>query len=411
MAHERKGLVIICDGMGGRPVPALNALTTLEAANTPNMDQFAEGGMCGIMHPIAPGIRPGSDTAHLAILGFDPHEYYTGRGPFEAAGIGMNVRAGDIAFRCNFATVDENMVVVDRRAGRIKEGTEELAAALDGLEFEGVKCVVHPSVEHRGALVLRGDGLSSDITDCDPHEPGLPVHQVEALTGDAEKTARIVNAFVAESHKILSALPLNEKRKQAGELPANIMLPRGAGVAPHLGKFDERYNVESAMIVEAPLIKGIGRYLQMNVIDVPGATGGQDTDEVALANATIQALATHDFVLTNIKSPDLGGHDGDPDAKIAAIEKADHMVGLLLEGLDWDVTVAALTADHSTPVGRMDHSGDSVPIAFRGPGVRVDGVKQFGERAVTCGALGPIRGMDIMNILTDQMDIQEKFGA
>jgi 2,3-bisphosphoglycerate-independent phosphoglycerate mutase len=411
LAHERKGLIIVCDGMGGRPVPALNGLTTLEAARTPNMDRFAEGGMCGIMHPIAPGVRAGSDTAHLSILGFDPYKYYTGRGPFEAAGIGMDVRAGDVAFRCNFSTVDENMIVVDRRAGRIKEGTEELAAALDGLEFEGVKCIVAPSVEHRGALVLRGEGLSADITDADPHDPGVKVHTVEALKPEAEKTARVVNAFVRKSYEILSALPLNAKRKQAGELPANIMLPRGAGVAPHLGKFDDKYGLRSAMIVEVALIKGLGRYLQMDVIDVPGATGGQDTDEAALARATIDALATHDFVLTNIKCPDLGGHDARPDAKIAAIEKADDMVGILLDGLDWNITIAALTADHCTPIDRMDHTGDSVPIAFRGPGVRVDDVKQFGERAVAAGCLGPIRAMDIMNIITNQMNIQEKFGA
>ena len=397
--------------MAGRPVPSLNGLTTLEAAKTPNMDRFAERAMCGIMHPIAPGVRAGSDTAHLSILGFDPYEYYTGRGPFEAAGIGMDVRAGDVAFRCNFATVDENMVVVDRRAGRIKEGTDELSAALDGLEFEGVKCLVHPSVEHRGALVLRGEGLSADISDADPHDPGLPVHTIEALTEGAQKTANVVNAFVRKSHNILSALPLNEKRKQAGELPANIMLPRGAGVAPHLGKFDERHNVKSAIIVEVALIKGIGRYLQMNVIDVPGATGGQDTDEVALANATVEALSAHDFVLTNIKCPDLGGHDGNVEAKVEAIEKADNMVGILLDEINWDVTIAALTADHCTPIDRMDHTGGSVPIAFCGPGVRVDDVRQFGERAVAGGCLGPIRGIDIMNILTDEMNVQEKFGA
>lgn len=411
MANERKGLIIICDGMGGRPVPSLNGRTTLEAANTPNMDRFAEGGICGLMHPIAPGIRAGSDTAHLAILGFEPHKFYTGRGPFEAAGIGMDVKPGDVAFRCNFATVDEDMVVVDRRAGRIKEGTEELAAALDGLEIDGVKCIVHPSVEHRGALILRGEGLSSAITDADPHDVGLKVHTVQALDEGAQKTARVVNSFIRQSHEILSKLPLNERRRQNGQLPANIMLPRGAGVAPHLGSFKERYNLEAAMIVEVALIKGIGRYLQMDVIDVPGATGGQDTNEVALAEATIEALESHDFVLTNIKAPDLGGHDGNAEAKIAAIEKADHMVGLLLDGLDHESTVIVLTADHSTPISRMDHAGDSVAIAFRGPDVRVDNVKQFGERVVAGGGLGAIRGMDVMNIMTDQMNVQEKFGA
>jgi 2,3-bisphosphoglycerate-independent phosphoglycerate mutase len=155
-----KGLLLIADGLGDRPVPEMGSKTPLEYAATPTLDRLAREGECGLMDPIAPGIRAGSDTAHLAILGYDPYRVYQGRGPFEALGIGMEVRGGDVALRCNFSTVDAEMRVIDRRAGRITEGTRELAEAVNGVEIDGVQCFFKESVAHRGALVLRGEGLS-----------------------------------------------------------------------------------------------------------------------------------------------------------------------------------------------------------------------------------------------------------
>ena len=158
-----KAILVICDGMADRPVPELGGMTPLEAADNPNMNTLALQGECGIMDPIAPGIRAGSDTSHLAILGYDPFTTYTGRGPFEAAGIGMDVKQGDIAFRCNFSTVDSDMVITDRRAGRIETGTDQLAAAVNGMKIEDVTCYFKESVAHRGALVLRGPGLGPAV--------------------------------------------------------------------------------------------------------------------------------------------------------------------------------------------------------------------------------------------------------
>jgi 2,3-bisphosphoglycerate-independent phosphoglycerate mutase len=168
-----KCLLVVCDGMADRPIKELGGKTPLEKANTPNLDSIAKNGVSGIVDTIAPGIRPGSDTAHLAILGYDPLKNYTGRGPFEAAGVGIEVQPGDIALRCNFATVDENEVVLDRRAGRIGEGTEELAQAINDLKIPGVEIKFKESTKHRGALVLRGEGLSHQVSDSDPHREGV----------------------------------------------------------------------------------------------------------------------------------------------------------------------------------------------------------------------------------------------
>ncbi len=412
---EKKAIIVIGDGMSDRPLKELGGFTPIEIARKPHMSQLAKEGECGIMDPIAPGIRAGSDTSHLAILGYDPYAYYTGRGAFEAAGIGLDVEKGDICFRCNFATVDENTFIVkDRRAGRIREGTHLLAQAINGMEIEGVKIFFKESVEHRAGLVLRGEGLGHRVIDADPHQEGVKVHTVEAIDPSdiaSQKTARIVNEFVKRSFEILRDHPLNKERKSQGLPPANIVLPRGAGTAPHIPSFEERYGLKGACIVEVGLLKGVGRYLKMDVIDVEGATGSLDTDEQAIARASLEALKNNDFVLCNVKAPDVAGHDGEPYKKIEAVEKIDRMLGTILSGIAPHNTIIVLTADHSTPVIVKDHSGDPVPIVIWGEGVRTDEVNSYGERSCARGGLGRIRGLDIMNILTNLLSIQEKFGA
>ncbi|MCX6375877.1 MAG: 2,3-bisphosphoglycerate-independent phosphoglycerate mutase, partial [Armatimonadetes bacterium] len=326
-----KAILLICDGMADRPVPQLGARTPLEAANNVNMNTLALQGECGLMDPIAPGIRAGSDTSHLAILGYDPYKTYTGRGPFEAAGIGMDVRKGDIALRCNFSTVDDNMVIVDRRAGRIEHGTDQLAAAVNGMQIEDVTCYFKESVAHRGALVLRGPGLGAAVTDADPHEAGAKVHEARAIdpNDDASaKSARIINEFVRRSYEILKDHPVNKAREAEGQLAANIIMPRGAGVAPHVESFEEKYHMKGAAVVETGLIAGIAVYLGMDIIEVPGATGGLDSDVMAMGRAILKALETHPFVLCNIKGPDLAGHDSQIDVKVEFIEKIDPVVGM-----------------------------------------------------------------------------------
>jgi 2,3-bisphosphoglycerate-independent phosphoglycerate mutase len=399
--------------MGDRPVETKGGKTPLEAAATPNLDRLASAGVCGIMDPISPGIRAGSDTAHLAILGYNPYEYYTGRGPFEALGIGMDVRGGDVALRCNFSTVDQDMRVVDRRAGRIREGTKELAAALNGLVIDGVTCLVKESIEHRAALLLRGEGLDGKVTDVDPHVEKARVHDCAPTDPEdraAARTAAVINEFVAQSHRILKEHPVNKDRENKGLPPANTLLPRGAGLAPHLGRFVNRYGFTGACVVEVGLVKGIGRYLNMEVVDVPGSTGGVDTDMPAVIGAAIDAAGRHPFVLCNIKAPDLAGHDGDFDQKVGLIQRIDDAIAPLLSPEMVD-TLVIVTADHATPVAVKDHSGDAVPVLMCGAGVAVDVVASFGERAAAQGGLGRVRGYDIMPMITNLIGRQEKFGA
>jgi len=403
-------LVVICDGLGDRPVRALKGASPLEAATRPNMNHFAGKGACGIMDIISPGVRPGSDTAHLAILGFDPYKVYTGRGPFEAMGVGMEVRPGDVAFRCNFSSVNENMEIVDRRAGRIRERTGELARALDDWEFEGVKVFFKEGTEHRGVLLLRAEGLSPLVSDPDPHEEGVRPHECVPKAPEAALTARVVNAFVKRSYEILRDHPVNRDRIKAGQKPANIILPRGAGIMPHLPSIKERFGMSSAALAGVALVKGICRVAGMELLEVKGATGGLDTDMGAKMEAALEALEGHDMVLVNIKAADLAGHDGDFRMKANVVKRIDKALGVLRKGLPRDVHLA-LTADHSTPCCAKDHTGDPVPLAIFGPNVRPDNVRSFGERSCAQGGLGRLRGMDLLPVLLDLAGRTEKFGA
>ncbi len=418
MVSDCKQIIFLGDGMGGRPLASLEGRTCLEAQDTPALDAIAAGGECGLMDPISPGVPAGSDTAHMAILGYDPFQYYTGRGPFEARGVGLAVKAGDVAFRCNFATVEGN-VVKERRAGRIKEGTDVLAAAIteafaDGID--GIQIIFEQSVEHRAALLLRGEGLDHRVTDVDPHQDGVEVHLCQPLpeVADdpaAQRTAQIVNEFVQRSHEVLADSEVNKDRQARNLLPANAVLPRGAGTAPHLQSFRQRYGMNGVMIVEVDLVRGLGMYLGMDVISVKGATGGMNTDEIAIAEAISAVWREYDFVLCNIKAPDLGGHDSDVEAKMQAIAKVDRAIDYLLHKLDWEQTVIMVGADHCTPISVGDHSGDAIPIAFYGHGVRPDFVDKFGERSCATGSIHRIRGGDVMTIIRSYADRMEKFGA
>ena len=407
---ERKILLIIFDGLGDRPVVELGHKTPLEAALKPNLDWFASNGTSGLLDPIAPGVRPGSDTSHLALFGYDPHEVYTGRGPFEAAGVGIELQPGDIAFRCNFASVDDKMRLTDRRAGRIREGTDELAKSLDGLKIGRVKVLFRAGTEHRAVLVFRGKGLSPKVSDTDPHEEGETIRESKPLEPRARGTAKALNAFTKEANEILNEHPINQERVSQGLAPANVVLARGAGIAPEIQPVGERYDLKAAGIAGVTLLKGIFRITGMDVVEVRGATGGLDTDMIAKADAALKALKTHDLVVVNVKAPDLCGHDGKASDKIRVIERIDQMMASLKPSLGADVVVA-LTADHSTPVSLKDHSGDPVPLTIFGEGLRVDAIPHFDERSVAAGNLGRLRGQDLMPVLLNLANRTPKFGA
>ncbi len=406
---------MIIDGMADRPLKELGHKTPLEAANTPNMDKLAEIGINGIMDPIKPGIRAGSDTSHISILGYDPYEVYTGRGPFEAAGIGLDVITGDIAFRCNFSTQDENGIITDRRAGRIREGTDEIAKSINSLKLEGfedVDIIFKESTGHRAVLVLRGIGLSDKVSDSDPKHEGKPPKKVVPLddSPEAVKTAKLLNKFVEISFAILKDHPINQKRIKEGKNPANVVLPRGVGAVPNVPPFNEKYGLKAACIAETGLIKGIGKIAGMDLIEVEGATGGIDTNLESITQSILDTAkdSNYDFILINIDGADEAGHDGEMKEKVKFIQKVDAVIG---EVMKIDDLYFILTADHSTPISVMDHTGDPVPIVIKGPEVRVDDINRFNERAATSGGLCRIRGSDVMNILIDLMNKSDKFGA
>lgn len=409
---KMKGIIMIIDGMADRPLEELGDKTPLEAAKTPNMDLMAKLGVNGIMDPIKPGIRAGSDTAHLSILGYDPYTVYTGRGPFEAAGVGISVMPGDIAFRCNFSTANEEGIITDRRAGRVREGTDELADTLNSMELEeNVEVIFRESTGHRAVLVLRGEGLSDQVSDADPKHDGKKFLKVFGLDGspEADATAAILNKVIKKSYELLKDHPVNIERVKNGKSPANIILPRGAGAVPEAEHFNDKYSLKSACIAETGLIQGIAKIAGMDVIEVEGATGGVDTNLGNIANSIIKTASLHyDFILINIDGADEAGHDGNLNEKLEFIEKVDEVVGRIMEIED---VYFILTADHSTPISIMDHTGDPVPLVIKGPNLRVDNVTQFNERATASGGLCRIRGSDIMNILMDLMNRSSKFGA
>ena len=411
-----KVLLVILDGLGDRPV---DGKTPLSEAKTPNMNKLSEMGINGIMDTISPGIRPGSDTGHLSLLGYDPYKYYTGRGPIEAAGAGIEVKPGDIAFRVNFGTVEGegsifDKVVVDRRAGRISD-TDELEKAInEGVDLSefNVEFIFRRGSGHRGALVLRGEKLSDKISDTDPHKVGEKVKRCVPLddSEEAKRTAEIVNRFMELSHEILEKHPLNEERAKKGLPKANALLLRGVGKCPHIPSFEEMHGMKLAVIAGTTLIKGIGKLLRGYVPDVEGATGSKNTNLENKVKAALEALKENDFVLLHIKATDELSHDGNFEGKKEFIEKVDKHIEPLLK-LDFRDVCLILTADHSTPVSVREHTGDPVPVVIVHDGVRVDDVKEFSELEAWKGGLCRIRGMDLFRIALDLVDRMEKFGA
>lgn len=410
---DKKILMVIVDGISDRPIANK---TPLSEAKTPNMDKIATMGINGIMDTIAPGIRPGSDTGHLALLGYDPFKYYSGRGPIEAAGAGIRVNPGDIAFRVNFGTVEGegsifDKIVVDRRAGRISETQPLIDAIVESVKLD-VEFILAKGSGHRAALVLRGKNLSDKITDTDPKVIGKKVKKCKPLNEneDAKFTAKIVNEFMEKAHEILEKHPLNKERESKGLLKANALLLRGVGKVPHIPSFKDRYNMKLAVISGTTLIRGIGKILGGDLMKVEGMTGSKDTNIKGKVEAAIECIDEYDFVLLHFKAPDEFGHDGDFEGKKGFIEKIDRELKPFLE-LDFSKICLILTADHSTPIMAKEHTADPVPVVVVHEGVRVDEVKRFSEFEAFKGGLCRIRGIDLINIALDLIDRAKKFGA
>ncbi len=413
MEERRTALLVVMDGLGDRPVPDLGGRTPLEAADTPVFDRLAQEGQNGLLYVLGPGRTPGSDTAHLALFGYDPHECYPGRGPLEAQGAGLETRPGDVAFRANFATVDDDLVVLDRRAGRAFTAEEghALEEAIDGMVIDGVEVRFVHTVEHRGALVLRGDGLSAEITDVDPHETGVRVLACRPKAPGAERTAGIVNRLIREAHERLRGLSVNADREARGLPPANIILLRGQGQHKETPTLPEKYGIRCAVLAGGALYIGTAKYVGMEHIPVEGQTGTIDTDFYAIAKKTIECVrAGYDYVFVHIKATDNAGHDHDHRQKVLAIERTDRMVGKVLRAVGRR-TVIAVTGDHTTPVSVGEHTCDPVPLVLWREDIRRDGVYRFSEQDAHRGALQWTTGTDVMPLLLGYAGLLHKFGS
>jgi len=400
----KKAIILIIDGLGDLPTPK----TPLQAAKKPNLDKLAADGITGLLSTVGRGVVPGSDTSHLRIFGYEPKIWYPGRGPLEALGIGLELREGDVAFRANFATLKDG-IVVDRRAGRIDTASAASISGRVSMRIEDVEVIFKNSVEHRGALVLRGPGLSPRVGDTDPHAREKVLECVPTdESPEAAKTARIVNKFTELIAGRLSQAPENKVREAKGLPPANVLLLRGAGVFSQVPSFGERFELRAACIAGGALYRGVAKFIGMDNFLVPGATGDKNTDLVAKGNATIKALETYDLVFLHVKACDSFGHDGDFKGKTRMIERIDkELMPIIMKGGAY----LFVTGDHSTPCCRKEHSGHEVPMLLNGPEERTDGVKKFDEISCMDGGLGHITGKHMMPIILNTLAKGKKFGS
>lgn len=420
---QTKILYIILDGVGDRPVPALGGLTPLEAAATPHLDRLAFAGQQGLVTTVGEGIAPESDVAVTAILGYDPTVYHAGRGPLEALGAGLEFRTGDLALRGNFATGGEGAKIVDRRVGRnlTSEEAHALAEAITReirLESTPARVVVAASVGHRCAVVFYPEQgrLSAQIGNTDPAYGRVGGMGVALTTfvdevaecvpldssAEARTAAALVNEFTRRSRAIMEAHPVNARRRAEGKLPGNLILLRDGGDhLPQVPAMRERFGVTLGCFVEMPVERGIARYLGMGIVEVPHSPGAGRADVYrAWAHRAAEVLPQYDGLYLHLKGPDEPGHDGDYDAKRRSIEEIDaHFFGALLPSVNLATTLVAVTADHATPCELRGHSADPVPLLVSGAGTSPDGAGRFHEAAASRGALGRLRGVDILPLL------------
>lgn len=418
----RKVLYVILDGLADRPVAALGDRTPLEAAHTPHLDALAGEGQQGLVVTVGPGIAPESDVAVTAILGYDPFQYHAGRGLLEALGMGIPFRDGNLALRGNFATAGEGRRILDRRVGRSLRSEEAKAlarAVQEEVQLPGAAFRFEASVGHRCVLVLYDQGvrLSAQISNTDPAygrvgalgvAKSVVKDEVETcvpLQPDpgAARAAELVNQFTERSRRVLEAHPVNARRKNRGEPPANLVLLRDASDhVPQVPAFAERFGARFACFVEMPVERGIARLLGMGVVEVP-ASGRDPRVYTAWAQEALRQLDGWDGLYVHLKGPDEPGHDGDWAAKQAVVAGIDqHFFGPLRSGLQGrrDVVVA-VTADHATVCAAGAHTDDPVPLLVWSPGLAPDRAGGFGESAAARGKLGTLRGVDVLPLVLE----------
>jgi 2,3-bisphosphoglycerate-independent phosphoglycerate mutase len=385
-----KIVMLVIDGLGGLPNPETGR-SELEAARTPNLDELAALGICGMADPIAPGITPGSGPGHLALFGYDPVSCLIGRGVLEAIGIDVELQPEDVAARGNFCTVDEKGLITDRRAGRIStEKCEELCKLLDGMSIEGVKIMVYPVREHRFVAVFRGEKLVADVTESDPSQVGVAPLPVKAVSPGAKKMADIANQFIKQAGTRL-----------AEHHPANMVLLRGFSSHPSLPTMSEIYKLKPLAIAVYPMYRGLARLVGMDV----ARTGATLEDEFETLK---QNYAKYDFFFLHVKWTDSAGEDGDFGRKVKILEQIDEA---LPDVVNLEPDVLVVTGDHSTPSALAGHSWHTVPVLLYSKYCRPDAVEKFSEAAFLSGGLGRLYSTQIMPLAMANALKLTKFGA
>jgi 2,3-bisphosphoglycerate-independent phosphoglycerate mutase len=387
---DSKLLMVVIDGLGGLPV---RGKTELETAKTPNLDRLSSKSICGLIDPISYGITPGSGPSHLALFGYDPFRFEIGRGVMEALGIGLRLAHNDLAGRGNFATINEEGMIVDRRAGRIStEKNRKICQFLQNeiKEFEGIRISIYPGKEHRFVILFKGEGLKDDLTDADPQKDGLKAKGTEAFSSEAQRTAEIVNGYIKRATEVLK--PFH---------PANAILLRGFSKIPEIPTLADRFKLRPAAIASYPMYRGLARLVGMEILE----TGETLRDEVA---ALKKNFGQYDFFYLHFKKPDSAGEDGNFKAKVRALEEIDRVLPSLLQ-LKSDVLV--ITGDHSTPSLLKSHSWHPNPILLYSKYIRPDGTRRFTERHCQKGGLGRFPAVDVMPLMLANGLKLKKFGA
>jgi 2,3-bisphosphoglycerate-independent phosphoglycerate mutase len=388
--NDSKVLLLVLDGLGGLPMTP-EGQTALEAAHSPNLDALAAEGICGLSTAVAPGITPGSGPGHLGLFGYDSLTYEIGRGVLEALGIGFDLQPQDLAARGNFCTLDENGLIVDRRAGRIpSEVGAKVVEVLQQTSLPGYEVFVELVKEYRFMLVLRGEGLVDGLTETDPQRTGVAPLPVEALRPEAEATAALVNQWMAQARELL-----------ADQHPANGCNLRGLAKDPGLPKMGDIYGWKAGAIATYPMYRGVAKLVGMDVLP----TGDTIASEVETLRKHWDA---YEFFFFHVKKTDSYGEDGNFDGRVHVIEELD---GLLPEIMSLKPDVVLVTGDHSTPAKLKSHSWHELPVLFWGDHVRRDAVTTFGERPCMAGGLGHIRHVDLLPLAMAYAERLIKYGA
>tara|TARA_Y100000996_G_scaffold130205_1_gene98914 strand:+ start:1938 stop:3140 length:1203 start_codon:yes stop_codon:yes gene_type:complete len=387
---DSKILLCVLDGLGG--LPSTKGRTELEDAATPNLDKLAHNSDLGLSIPVERGITPGSGPGHLALFGYDPIKYQIGRGALEATGIEFKLQDNDIAARGNFCTVDQDGNISDRRAGRIPTDVcEKLTKNIENaINIDGYEVFVRPVKEHRFILVIRGDGLSDQITETDPQSIGVPPNMVNFLDASAENTAAIVNSVVEQAINVI-----------ATEKQANSLTLRGWSFKPEMPHFADTWNVKAAAIAAYPMYKGLANIVGMDVLDA----GASIEEEI---NVLENAWDEYNFFFLHYKNTDTYGEDGNFPEKKAAIEYYDSLVPRLTS-LKPDVMI--VTGDHSSPAIMAAHSWHPVPLLLSSPYVRDNKHSGFNEKECNSGNLGMLYAKNLMTLAFAHAGRLTKYGA